>query len=241
MAASASASAAPTLSVPVQRSNLDRLIRGPCTLQGIRIWIASQTLFDFLPQGSQDRSIRGPPCTLQGIGALLNCITDSFTPQDSHTALCRASRRCTLQGIRALLNCITDSFLFHASGFSGSQHQRALLHSAGHQGVVELHHRLFSVSRLRILTTNQARLQQIGSLHRDFAFMRLWVKLIWDTRSCWDQELRATWIKNPAERISLDHYRLRGSIGKKKFFFNWLAFTHFWSNFDEIFCAGVKR
>ena len=37
------------------------------------------------------------------------------------------------------------------------------------------------------------------------------------------------------------HYRLRGSIGKKKFFFlNWLAFAHFWSNFDEIFCAGVK-
>ena len=36
------------------------------------------------------------------------------------------------------------------------------------------------------------------------------------------------------------HYKLRGAIGKKKFFFNWLAFTHFWSNFDEIFCAGVK-
>ena len=38
------------------------------------------------------------------------------------------------------------------------------------------------------------------------------------------------------------HYKLRGVIGKKKFFFffNWLAFTHFWSNFDEIFCAGVK-
>ena len=36
------------------------------------------------------------------------------------------------------------------------------------------------------------------------------------------------------------HYRLRGSIGKRKFFLNWLAFAHFWSNFDEIFCAGVK-
>jgi len=37
------------------------------------------------------------------------------------------------------------------------------------------------------------------------------------------------------------HYKLRGVIGKKSFFFfNWLAFTHFWSNFDEIFCAGVK-
>ena len=36
------------------------------------------------------------------------------------------------------------------------------------------------------------------------------------------------------------HYRLRGSIGKKKFFLDWPAFTHFWSNFDEIFCAGVK-
>ena len=37
------------------------------------------------------------------------------------------------------------------------------------------------------------------------------------------------------------HNKLRGAIGKKKFFFfNWLAFTHFWSNFDEIFCAGVK-
>jgi len=21
---------------------------------------------------------------------------------------------------------------------------------------------------------------------------------------------------------------------------NWLAFTHFWSKFDDIFCAGVK-
>ena len=37
------------------------------------------------------------------------------------------------------------------------------------------------------------------------------------------------------------HYRLRGSIGKiSLFFLNWLAFTHFWLNFDEIFCAGVK-
>ena len=36
------------------------------------------------------------------------------------------------------------------------------------------------------------------------------------------------------------HYRLRGSIGKKSFFLDWPAFTHFWSNFDEIFCAGVK-
>ena len=36
------------------------------------------------------------------------------------------------------------------------------------------------------------------------------------------------------------HYRLRGSIGKKSFFLKWLAFAHFWSNFDEIFCAGVK-
>ena len=35
-------------------------------------------------------------------------------------------------------------------------------------------------------------------------------------------------------------YRLGGSTGKKKFFFNWLAFTHFWSNFDEFFCAGVR-
>ena len=37
------------------------------------------------------------------------------------------------------------------------------------------------------------------------------------------------------------HYRLKGEIGKKSFFFfNWLAYTHFWLNFDEIFCAGVK-
>ena len=33
------------------------------------------------------------------------------------------------------------------------------------------------------------------------------------------------------------HYRLRGSINK--FFFNWLAFTHFWSNFDEFFFVLV--
>ena len=36
------------------------------------------------------------------------------------------------------------------------------------------------------------------------------------------------------------HNKLRGEIGKKSFFFNCLAFTHFWSNFAEIFCAGVK-
>ena len=42
-------------------------------------------------------------------------------------------------------------------------------------------------------------------------------------------------------QINAMHYKLRGSIGEKKvFIFNWLAFAHFWSNFDEIFCAGVK-
>ena len=42
------------------------------------------------------------------------------------------------------------------------------------------------------------------------------------------------------EIVETVHYKLRGSKGKKGFFFNWLAFTHFWSNFDKIFCAGVK-